>query len=266
MQNDNQKCGLSETKIGLFVDELFIESYVWYEKNWMHDDYEHMHQRYQLTYVTEGYQYFHIEQEIYLVPQNHVIWIPSNIKHRTTSEAKTVNLMTVLFKSVSDQDFYKDIHIFPAPPVLKEMLLYAYKWNKLLSEDEEQISFLKAILQSLPHFCNENEFLKIPVPADFRLIPVCNYINSNYQSNFDINNLAEIAQMSVRSLQRIFKNETGITLQKYMQLIRILKSIELINNEQYTLSEIAFKVGYKSLSAFTSSYFSMMKSKPKLKN
>ncbi len=136
--------------------------------------------------------------------------------------------MTVLFKSVSDQDFHIDIHIFSAPPVLKEMLLYAHKWNKLLTEDEEQIYFLKAMLQSLPHFCNEIEFSKIPVPTDFRLKPVCNYINSNYQSSFDINNLAEMAQMSVRSLQQIFKNETGITLQKYMQLIRILKNIEFI--------------------------------------
>lgn len=37
--------------------------------------------------------------------------------------------------------------------------------------------------------------------------------------------------MSVRSLQRIFKNETGITLQKYLQLTRILKSIELIDTK-----------------------------------
>jgi AraC-like DNA-binding protein len=69
--------------------------------------------------------------------------------------------------------------------------------------------------------------------------------------------------MSVRSLQRIFKNETGITLQKYLQLTRILKSIELIDTKQYTLSEIAYKVGYQSLSAFTSSYFAVMKAKPK---
>lgn len=265
MQNDKQKCGLTETTSGFYVDELLTDSYIWYEKNWKHDDYVHSHQRYQLTYVEDGYQYFHIEQKIYLVPQNHVIWIPSNLKHRTTSEAKTVNLMIVLFKLDSDQDFYNDIHVFSAPPVLKEMLLYASKWNKLLSIDEEKISFLKAMLNSLPHFCNENEFLQIPVSADIRLRPVCNYINSNYQYNFDFENLAKMAKMSVRSLQRIFKQETGITLQKYVQLIRILKSIELIDSKQYTLSEIGYKVGYQSLSAFTSSYFAIMKTRPKLK-
>lgn len=265
MQNDRARCGLTEKRKGLYADDISTDAYVWYEKDWQHDEYEHTHQRYQLTYVEDGYQYFHLEQTTYLVPQNHVIWIPSNKEHRTTSEAKTINLMIILFKTVFEQEFYQEVHVFSAPTVLKEMLLYASKWNKLLDEDEEKTFFLKAMLNSVPYFCNENEFLQIPVPHDVRLMPVCNYINTNYQYNFDIYELADKANMSVRSLQRIFKQETGIPLQKYMQLIRILKSIELIDTNHYTLSEIAYKVGYKSLSAFSSSYFAIMKSRAKLK-
>ncbi len=58
------KCGLSEKRKGEFDDEINIDAYVWYEKDWTHDDYDHTHQRYQLTYVEEGYQYFHIENKI----------------------------------------------------------------------------------------------------------------------------------------------------------------------------------------------------------
>jgi AraC-like DNA-binding protein len=224
-----------------------------------------LHARAQLTYVEEGYQYFHIDQKIYLVPKNHVIWIPSGVKHRITSEAKTVNLMLILFSSVVQTPFFDMVHVFSAPPVLREMLLYASKWNKLAIEDEEQNIFLKAVLKSLPNFCENSNSLEIPVPTNERLIPVCNYINANYQYNFSIDDVAKLGSMSVRSLQRIFKNETGITLQKYHQLIRILKSIELIDNKQYTLSEIAFKIGYKSLAAFTASYFLIMKEKAKVK-
>lgn len=260
-----QKCGLTEKNPGQYVDTIATDAYVWYEENWQHDEYEHTHQRYQLTYVEEGYQYFHIEKKIYLVPQNHVIWIPTGKEHRTTSEAKTVNLMLVLFKSVSEQEFYQDVHVFSAPAVLKEMLRYASKWNKVVTEDAEQQIFLQAIQNSLPHFCKESSGLQIPVPTDSRLIPICSYINANYQYNFDSAILADKTKMSIRSLQRIFKQETGITLQKYMQLIRILKSIELIDTQQFTLSEIAFKVGYQSLPAFTSSYYAIMKTKPKLK-
>lgn len=265
MQNDKVKCGLTEHKESEFIDTIEKEAYVWCEEDWKHDDYEHTHNRSQLTYVEEGYQYFHIDQKIYLVPQNHVIWIPSGKPHRITSEAKTVKLMLFLFNYSFKEDFYEHVQVFAIPPVLREMLLYASKWNKLLAEDDEQSIFFKAIVKSLPNFCKESNYLEVPVPTDVRLIPVCNYINANFKYNLNIDLLAEKAQMSVRSLQRIFKHETGITLQKYLQLIRILKSVELIDMKQYTLSEVGFKVGYQSLSAFTSSYFSIMKSKPRTK-
>lgn len=265
MQNDNAKCGLIQKTHSEFVDTISKEAYVWCENNWKHDDYEHTHHRSQLTFVEEGYQYFHINHKIYLVPQNHVIWIPSGKPHKITSEAKTVKLMVFLFKSVFKEDFYQNIQIFSVPSVLKEMLLYASKWNKELTEDEEQDIFFKAILKILPNVCNENNSLEIPVPTDERLIPVCDYINTNFKYNIDIELLAKKAQMSVRSLQRNFKNKTGITLQKYHQSVRILKSMELIDSQQYTLSEIAYKIGYQSLSAFTSSYFSIMKYKPIIK-
>lgn len=260
-----EKCGLTEKSIGIYVDSIAADAYVWYEKGWRHDDYNHTHRRYQLTYVEEGYQYFHIENNIYLVPKNHVIWIPSEKEHRTASEAETVNLMLVLFRSVPNDVFYKGVHIFAAPPVLKEMLLYASKWNRLTYINEEQALFLKAMLHGLQHFCSEQVSLQVPVPSDNRLIPVCNKINTAYQHHLNIHELADTAGMSVRSLQRTFKQETGITVQKYLQLIRILKSVELIDTARYTLSEIAFMVGYRSLSAFSVSYASIMKEKPRLR-
>ncbi|WP_185156434.1 AraC family transcriptional regulator [Chryseobacterium sp. Tr-659] len=258
------KCGLTEKTENHFVDTIEKEAYVWCEKNWKHDDHEHNHNRAQLTFVEEGYQYFHIDQKIYIVPQHHVIWIPSGKAHKITSEAQTVNLMVFLFKTVFEDEFYQNVQVFAVPSVLKEMLLYASKWNQSLIENEEQDIFFKAILKSLPNFCKESNGLEIPVPADTRLIPVCQDINSNFKYNLDIDSLAEKAQMSVRSLQRTFKKETGITLQKYLQLTRILKSIELIDTKKYTLSEVAFRIGYQSLSAFTLSYFAVMKTKPRL--
>lgn len=263
MQNDNIKCGLSEAKKGEYTDFIDLNAYVWYEKYWKHDDYEHVHQRSQLSFIAQGYQYFYIHNKIYLVPQNHVIWIPSGLRHKCRSEAENTDLMVVLYKEVPKIDFFETVHVFAVPPVLREMLWYASKWSQNLVEDNEQNSFLQAILNSLSHFCSENHNLQIPVPANERLIPICEYINKNFKYGIDIDVLANQIAISSRSLQRIFKAETGITVQKYHQLIRILKSIEMIGQGKYTLTEIAFMVGYKSLSAFTSSYQAIMKSSPK---
>lgn len=265
IQNDMDKLGNEKKLIGEYVDNIAADTYVWYDAQWKHDDMEHQHRSFQLNYITEGYQYFHIDKKIYLVPQNHIIWIPSAKPHKTTTESSSVNLMSVLFKEVPKEDFFMNTHVFPAPAVLKEMLLYASKWNRVLDIDKEQKLFLKALLYSLPNFCEESMALEIPVPSDDRLIPLCNYINKNYRFNFDIQALANMANLSVRTLQRIFKKETGITLQKYLQLVRILKSIELLDTKKYTLTEIAYKVGYQSLSAFSLSYSSLMKDGPKLK-
>lgn len=118
-------------------------------------------------------------------------------------------------------------------------------------------------MNCLPNFCSENHNLQIPIPSNEKLIPICEEINNNFKYAIDIEMLARKAAMSARSLQRIFKAETGITVQKYHQLIRILKSIEMIDQKKFTLTEIAYMVGYKSLSAFTSSYQAIMKDGPR---
>lgn len=263
MQNDKNKCGLIERKKGEFSDPINLDAYVWYQKNWTHDDYEHVHARGQLSFVSQGYQYFYIENRIYLVPQNHVIWIPSKVKHKSRSEAEHVDLMVILYANVPEIDFFRSVHIFAVPTVLREMLGYASKWSQNFEENKEQYHFLQAILNCLPNFCSENHNLQIPIPSNEKLIPICEEINNNFKYAIDIEMLARKAAMSARSLQRIFKAETGITVQKYHQLIRILKSIEMIDQKKFTLTEIAYMVGYKSLSAFTSSYQAIMKDGPR---
>lgn len=265
MQNDIVKCGLTEKLNGVFEDTTAVQAYVWYEDNFVHDEYQHAHQRYQLTYVEQGYQYLQVDNCKYLIPQHYIAWIPSGQRHATTTTAQQINLKVLLYKEVPQDPFYEQMHVFPAPIVLREMLQYAVKWNRLVEDETEKEQFLQAILVSLKYFCDEDQSLQVPVPTDSRLIPVCAHINANFTSNLDLVELANLSNMSVRNLQRLFKQETGLTLQKYLQIIRILKSIELLDMKEYTLSEIAYQIGYKSLAAFRSSYLDIMKVYPKVK-
>ena len=74
--------------------------------------------------------------------------------------------------------------------------------------------------------------------------------------------LSDTALLSFRTLERIFKKETGLTLSKYQQMLRIIKSLELLSSGNLTISETAYKVGYKSVQAYTRSFFSMMQFRP----
>jgi transcriptional regulator GlxA family with amidase domain len=58
--------------------------------------------------------------------------------------------------------------------------------------------------------------------------------------------LAETACMSERNLTRVFKNETGLSVNEYIRKIRLEKIRELLNNPDISKKQIAEQVGLKS--------------------
>lgn len=66
------------------------------------------------------------------------------------------------------------------------------------------------------------------------LIRNSDYISNRLQKPYD-------------KLSKIFSQVTGITLEKYIILLKIEKVKELIHDDDYTLSEIAYMLGYSSV-------------------
>jgi AraC family transcriptional regulator len=59
--------------------------------------------------------------------------------------------------------------------------------------------------------------------------------------------LSEKLQHSYRHLSKVFSETTGITLEKYIIIIKAEKIKELISYDELTLSEIAYQMGYSSV-------------------
>ncbi|RLJ32595.1 AraC family transcriptional regulator [Chryseobacterium sp. 7] len=247
---------------GIIIDDLKKPYFVWFEENWVHDDVLHHHQKGQLVYVESGFQYITIEEKIYLLPQNHAVWIPPNAVHKTNSHSEKIKLM-IMFAEISTKvPFYQKVNVFSVPPVLKEMIKYAEKWSKLMTSDDDENVFLKALFNELPRFVEHSLTLHISLPKDQRLTKVMKYLHTHYQHDIKMEDLSDTALLSFRTLERIFKKETGLTLSKYQQMLRIIKSLEFLSSGDLTISETAYKVGYKSVQAYTRSFFSVMQFRP----
>ncbi len=65
-----------------------------------------------------------------------------------------------------------------------------------------------------------------------------------------ISELARRSGMSVRNLSRLFQIELGMTPKQLLMALRIEKSKELLLAGNITVTEVAFSVGYSSLSQF----------------
>ncbi|WP_228376213.1 helix-turn-helix domain-containing protein [Chryseobacterium sp. BLS98] len=131
-----------------------------------------------------------------------------------------------------------------------------------MENNPDEMLFLKALFNELPQFVEHSLKLHISLPADKRLSQPIGYLHNHYHEEVKIEDLSELSNLSLRSLERIFKKETGMTLSKYQQILRIIKSLELLSSGDLTISETAYEVGYKSVQAFTRSFQSVMQSRP----
>ena len=75
---------------------------------------------------------------------------------------------------------------------------------------------------------------------------VQDWLQENLHKKVSLVELAAMASMSDRNLTRIFKKETGLTVNAYINLLRKEKINELLNHPDLSRIQIAKKVGLKS--------------------
>lgn len=74
--------------------------------------------------------------------------------------------------------------------------------------------------------------------------------------------LARASHLSSRSLSRRFSSEMGMTWREAMGRIRVIKAVEALAVTEAPVSEIAYSVGYGSLSGFNAAFRSLMDLSP----
>ncbi len=77
------------------------------------------------------------------------------------------------------------------------------------------------------------------------------HIGSQYGSHITLESTAAMVYLSPPYLSRIFKQETGVTFNQYLNQVRIGKAQELLRHPELSLAEISQLVGYEDQSYFT---------------
>ena len=84
-----------------------------------------------------------------------------------------------------------------------------------------------------------------------RMISVTDYIKNNLTAD-DLSQaaMAEMAGISKDYFSRIFRTVTGTNYSRWLNMIRLEKATELLANEEMTLTEVAMRSGFQSISSF----------------
>ena len=104
---------------------------------------------------------------------------------------------------------------------------------------------------------------------------VLNEIEANVAKEYDFNELARLQNITPSYFRSIFKNLTGLSPIEYLNRVRVLRALELLQITQLSISEIATTVGiydsnyfsriFKQFIGYPPSYFKAINSKNPIK-
>lgn len=97
-----------------------------------------------------------------------------------------------------------------------------------------------------------------------RIREVIDHIIKNFEVPFRIEELAEIANMSVSSLHRHFKEVTAMSPIQFQKQLRLQEARRLLLADPTDVADVAFKVGYESQSQFSREYTRMFGFSPRV--
>lgn len=111
----------------------------------------------------------------------------------------------------------------------------------------------------------EKAYLSLPDPEnmDPRFIRIRSYLLNHLEQHLTVEEIAREHMISRSHLQAIFRKQINTGVMDFFRRLKIDKAKELIREKELDFSEIAFSLGYSSLSAFSKQFKQVTTMSPK---
>lgn len=217
---------------------------VWVEGAHQVEVHQHLHA--QLIHCTVGTLIVETIGQAYLVTTQTALWIPPETAHAVFANDSVHYCSVFVSKEVAEK-VSNHVQIISMQPLLKQLALTVAEFNNMVEKESPESRVLDVLVDQL-HEINECE-LVLPLPTDRRMTSVIRSMIANPSLENDAEKVAEQANMSKRTLERLYKKETGFSFKQWQQRLLIIKAIELLNND-IAVQNIASELGYQSTSSF----------------
>ena len=212
----------------------------------------------QLVYASEGVMTVQTDEGTWVVPPNRSVWIPAKVGHAITMSGK-VSMRTIYFLPRLTGKLPRRCCVIEVSPLLRELILRAVTMGPLrrdVPEHRRLVEFMLDQLRVLPTLP-----LELPMPRDPRALRIAMRIRDSPGERATLATLAKAAGASLRTLERIFQDDTGMTLGRWRQQARLLLAVRLLANGE-SVTSTALEAGYDSTSAFIETFASVLGTTP----
>ena len=210
-------------------------------------DPRHHHSRAQLLFATSGVMVVTTEDGTYVVPPQRALWLPAGVAHEVLCRSP-VSLRTLYVTAHEGGGLPAHPKVIEVSDLLRALILEAMKLRLDYGIDGREGRIMQLILDEIAH--HRPEHLHLPMPPDPRLLRACRHILAHLGEDDGLDGLARIAGMGRRTMTRLFRDQTGVSLGEWRQQARLVTACAHLA-EGCSVTQAALDVGYDSPSAFS---------------
>ncbi len=219
---------------------------------------EHFHEWDQLLYASTGALTVTTNQGIWVVPSLRAVWIPAGYPHQVRMSS-TVSLRTLYLRPELGCPLPRRCCAVNVSSFFRELILFACELSELDKRAKVQAHLISVILDQLQQ--TQAAPFQLRHPSDARAQRVAEILIKSPGDDRRMEEICKSAGGSKRTIERLFQRETGLSLGKWRQQLRLMYALQLIASEE-KISNAAVDAGYSTPSAFISSFRNAMGTTP----
>lgn len=225
---------------------------------------QHIHTQGHILVVQNGVATVNVERSAYYIPYGYFVWIPPGKSHRISFEDKRITLLNVYYPPYLTTDkFYQKVGVYPMPSILYHVIELIEGKSEEYMKDNWKYELLTTIIHILPHIIEAQPFeLRLPTTDHPVAQKIVEAIHRNYQTQLTAETVGKEVGLSVRTLSRYLRSELDVSFIQYVRSYRVIMAIKQMAKAEDSITNIAYNVGYESLTAFSNSFFKVTGCRP----
>jgi AraC-like DNA-binding protein/quercetin dioxygenase-like cupin family protein len=210
----------------------------------------HTHPWAQLVYAKSGVMHVTAQQRVSCVPPTRAIWIPHSVTHSIGVQGE-VAMRTLYISPARSQHVVRTVNVLEVSPLLAELIQHIVTIRMLdpcIATHDHLARVLMDLIVAAPALD-----LALPLPRDERALTLAEHLRDRPADKRDLEELASETGASLRTLQRCFADETGLTMEAWRQKARLIYSAAALA-AGVSVTVAAMDCGYDSPSAYIAAF------------
>lgn len=206
----------------------------------------HTHPWAQLVYATSGVLSVQTPAGCFVVPSRRAVWVPPGAAHESEMTG-AVSLRTLYFHPDVASSIPDQFAVFDVSPLLRELVLEIVRRGALRRADPAGQRLAEVAIDQIR--TTPEVPLVLPMPSDPRARRMAARLREAPGPDHSLDELARGVGASVRTLERLFVRDVGMSLGRWRQQARLLEALRRLATGA-SVTRVATEIGYESTSAF----------------